>query len=312
MRRIVEADTVQIEVTNACHLACSNCTRLVGHIRKPFMMDLETFGRAVDSMKDFPKMVGIMGGEPLLHPQFEQICERALATIPRERLGLWSSFPDGREHYRDLICKTFGQVFLNDHSREDIRHCSVLVGAEEAIPDEREMWLVIDQCWLQNAWSPSINPRGAFFCEIAAAMAMLFDEPDDRAWPVEDKWWMRVPFQYADQMEKWCRRCGCALPFGRRVSTEGKDDMSPLNVERLADKSRRVAAGDFVVCDMVPVAELEPMFQYKEDWFRDRVAAKYGLFLTVTDKQFLEPHLMHRWDRGRESLFNSFRAKYGT
>ena len=35
-------------------------------------MDFDTFKRAVDSLQDFPNMVGIIGGEPTLHPQFEE------------------------------------------------------------------------------------------------------------------------------------------------------------------------------------------------------------------------------------------------
>jgi MoaA/NifB/PqqE/SkfB family radical SAM enzyme len=63
---------IQIDITNACTKKCSNCTRFCGNHRKPFMMDFDTFKRAVDSMEGFPGFVGIMGGEPTLHPQFEE------------------------------------------------------------------------------------------------------------------------------------------------------------------------------------------------------------------------------------------------
>lgn len=314
MRRLTDMDTIQIEITNACHLACSNCTRLVSHIRKPFMMPVEDFKVAIETMRDYPKMTGIMGGEPLLHPQFKEICEIAANTIPREQLGLWSSFPDGKEHYREVICETFGNIFLNDHTRDDIYHAPILVGAEEVCPDERGMWHLVDQCWVQNGWSASINPKGAFFCEIAAAMAMLFDDEPSEAWPVEEFWWMRVPAQYWSQMNQWCRRCGCALKIGRRISTENKDDISPKNLERLQGKSRRVAKGDFVVHDCKFIEE-EPqeMFQYKEEWFREKVAAKYGIYLTITEKQFLEPNLMEGWVKGqvKSTYFQKLKEKYG-
>jgi hypothetical protein len=309
MRRITDMDNIQIEITNACHLSCSNCTRFCPHIRKPFMMDFDTFKRAVDSMKDYPKMTGIMGGEPLLHPDFEKFCDYALSVIPREKLGLWSSFPDKYEHYRDVIVRTFGQIFVNDHSRSDIQHAPILVGAEECIEDEQEMWYLIDKCWLQAGWSASINPKGAFFCEVAAAMAMLFDE--DSSWPVTDTWWLKVPFQFKEQMEHYCRRCGMALTLGRRSSKDGIDDISPLNVKRLKDCSRRVIKGDYRVHDCKLVDTVSQMFQYKEEWFRDKVAAKYGIYLTATDKGFLEPHLMHQWDKNAKSIWQQYSDKYG-
>ena len=64
---------IQIETTNACPKRCSNCTRFVGHHKKPFMMNLETFMKAVDSLKGYPGLVGIMGGEPTIHPDFEAL-----------------------------------------------------------------------------------------------------------------------------------------------------------------------------------------------------------------------------------------------
>ena len=313
MRCIVDADTAQIEITNACHLACSNCTRLVGHIKKPFMMTFDCFKNAIDSMKGYPKMTGIMGGEPLLHPLFEEFCDYAASVIPREQLGLWSSFPEGKEHHRGIICKTFGNVFLNDHSRDDIYHAPILVGAEEVIKDEQEMLLVVDHCWLQNAWSSSINPKGAFFCEVAASMAMLFDEPDDQAWPVEPRWWMRIPAQYREQMDKWCRRCGVALSIGRRGSKEEVDDISPKNLERLKGKSKRVAKGHYKVHDLVQIENPQPMFQYKEQWFREKVARRYGIFLTINAKDFSEPHLLNQWKKeaDKPTLFQIVKEQYG-
>ena len=40
---------IQIDITNACNLRCSNCTRFCGNHKSPFVMDMETFRRAVDS-----------------------------------------------------------------------------------------------------------------------------------------------------------------------------------------------------------------------------------------------------------------------
>ena len=41
MRPLSEMTIIQIEVTNACWLKCSNCTRHVGHHKNPFFMDLD-------------------------------------------------------------------------------------------------------------------------------------------------------------------------------------------------------------------------------------------------------------------------------
>ena len=75
MRPIYENTVIQIDVTNACYLKCTNCTRHVGHHKKPYFMDLEYLRKAIDSLQDFPGEIGLMGGDPTLHPKFDEICK---------------------------------------------------------------------------------------------------------------------------------------------------------------------------------------------------------------------------------------------
>jgi sulfatase maturation enzyme AslB (radical SAM superfamily) len=68
----------------ACDHACGNCTRLVAHYRKPWMMDFETFRKAVDSLSEYTGMVSMFGGEPTLHPDFQRMAEylHAARNVP--------------------------------------------------------------------------------------------------------------------------------------------------------------------------------------------------------------------------------------
>ena len=146
---------IQIDITNACIHKCSNCTRFCGHHKKPFFMDFETFKKAIDSFEGYHGTVGIMGGEPTLHPEFERFLTYAnehkhypkaenlllsptknfMQVIARmeqnntfvnkengvrrwcvEGYGLWSALSDKyREHY-ELIQDTFNFQALNDHT----------------------------------------------------------------------------------------------------------------------------------------------------------------------------------------------------
>jgi hypothetical protein len=308
MRSIYDMDTVQIEITNACINFCSNCTRFCGH-QKPYFMDMEVFKRAVASMVDYPKMTGIMGGEPLLHPQFPEFCEYILSKIPRQQLGLWSCFPPGYEHYREIICRTFGNIFLNDHSRSDIYHAPVLVASEEVVPDREGMFYVVDHCWLQNSWSASINPKGAFFCEIAAAMSLLFD--GNSSWPVDPGWWWKTPKDFKEQIEEYCPKCGCAISLKRRSSLEGIDDISPGNLKRLQGRSLKIKQGKYVVSDLQPTPCPEPMAAYKDVDFRARIADRYGIFLVLNEKGFQEPYLKKSAGKAKEkkTLFELYAEK---
>lgn len=257
MRSPKDMEVIQIEITNACAHNCSNCTRFCGLHKEPFFMDFETFKKAVDSLKDFKGAIGIMGGEPTLHPEFEKFMEYFKSQIPEVRpaayidfptpsyreyvqglkyrrgrkRGLWSSM--GPQYYKhfELIQDVFAYQVLNDHSHPN-EHQGILIPREELnIPDDE--WIKQrDKCWIQNLWSASITPKGAFFCEIAAAMDMLFDGPG--GWDINSNWWERKPEYFKDQLH-WCEKCSVALNVPSILATEETDLISKGMEEKLLE-----------------------------------------------------------------------------
>lgn len=302
MRSPLEMDTIQVDILSACHNRCGNCTRFIGHHQKPFFMRYDQFVEAVDSLADFAKMrgngprVGVMGGEPLLHPDFEKFCKYLQSKVPREQTGLWTCFPEGYEKYREIIAETFGNIFLNDHTRGDIMHKPVLVGSEELSLVEWQRWYMIDKCWAQQSWSASINPHGAFFCEIAASLSMLTGKKESR-WKVEPGWWTRSPLLFHKQIAEFCNMCGLAMPLKMRASIDGIDDLSPKWLERLKN-SPKVKAGKYQVHDLKLCHDDRQLATYKQEDYRAKIAARYGMTLTITPQCFQEPHLIDGWKKG--------------
>ena len=49
-------------------------------------MEFETFCKAVDSVLDHPGLIGVMGGEPTLHPRFADMCRYLHEKLPKEKL----------------------------------------------------------------------------------------------------------------------------------------------------------------------------------------------------------------------------------
>ena len=303
MRPINEMSTVQIELTDACVLACSNCTRFSGTPKTPFFLSSEDFRAAIDSLIGFAEgtngIIGFMGGEPLLHPKFEEFCDYALTKIKREKLGLWTTFPPKFKRYREVIARTFGNILLNDHSRDDILHAPVLVAAEDVFDNDADIFVATERCWVQESWSAAVNPKGAWFCEVAAALSNLFDGP--QGWPVEKDWWKRTTKDYTAQREWACRKCGAALPLARiRNSQDETDDVSKSNLERLKEiKSRKVAKGGVSLREepfQFDRALVEnhgyPAQTYKDHEYRQRIAAKYDMYLKLNAAGFWEPRLM--------------------
>jgi hypothetical protein len=272
-------------------------------------MDFEFFKTAVNSMIDYPKMVGFQGGEPLLHPDFEKMCEYARARIHPDKLGLWTTLPAGFEKHREVICDTFGNIFINDHSRDDIFHHPALVAIQEVIPDKNKMWHCVDHCWAQMSWSASINPKGAFFCEIAASLANLFDEGG--GWSVEPGWWHRIPKDFTSQMEQFCPRCGFAAPLGRRSSNDIIDDISQGNFDRLKMMSPKIARGEYKIHDLSTTSEPEQLAAYKDFDYRNEIAHRYGMFLYVNKRDFWTPVLVEKFDTApRKSIMEMLKEKY--
>ena len=123
MRPIHQNVVIQIEITNACHLSCQNCTRHVGHHRQPYFMEVDYVEKAIDSILDSPCRIGIMGGEPALHPKFMDILGLVANKVPPDRREFWTAgFKWGA--YKDAIQETFAPhlIHYNDHVSYDGKH----------------------------------------------------------------------------------------------------------------------------------------------------------------------------------------------
>lgn len=214
MRAISDNTVITIEITNACHLSCTHCTRHVGHHRKPFFMAPEYFRKAVRSILDSPCRVGVMGGEPTLHPHFLEILSILREEVPeKERRDFWSAGFKFDE-YRDTIYDTFEKrrITYNDHMQYDGRHTPLLVAINEVVDDPELRAHLIENCSFQEHWSASITPKGGFFCEIAASLDWLFDGPGGYD-ITQPRWWDKSPAQFQDQVERYCGDCSGAIPM---------------------------------------------------------------------------------------------------
>lgn len=256
---------IEIDITNACDKRCSNCTRLCGHHKKPYFMDFDTFKKAVDSLDGYLGIRSLMGGEPTLHPEFERFIRYLGSKFPKrqnpfiypqkafieqvhrveldnfeiindgvERIdivgpGMFSNMGASYKKHYEIITDILPFQGLNDHLNPIFHQSALITRKELGIPDD-EWFKLRDKCWIQNEWSASITPKGAFFCEIAGVLDMLLDGPG--GWKIEPGWWKRTPKDFGDQLH-WCELCGFALNTFTRDSSEEIDDVSPEWYERL-------------------------------------------------------------------------------
>ena len=100
-----------LETTNYCNLACSFCNRdeVIGPLKH---MSLENWGKLLDGIKHHPiqeaKLMGM--GEPMLHPQFDEVCRMFKEVFPKCK----------------LIVATNCQYNINDKFRECMKYIDML------------------------------------------------------------------------------------------------------------------------------------------------------------------------------------------
>jgi hypothetical protein len=244
---------LQIWVTRACDKACFNCTQGSNLGGKPGMVTPDQYREAVASLEGYFGIVGMFGGNPAMHPQFDELCQILRESwVPMNQRGLWCNHPRGK----GSICrKTFSPKYSNlnvhldqeaatEFARDwpeaapyvkgldgDSRHSPVYVAIQDVIDDEAERWRLIADCDINKYWSAMIGVfRGelrAWFCEIAGAQAMLHqhdtDYPDTGL-PVTPGWWRQGIEAYREQITYHCHRCGVPLRGHGDLAIGGKTE----------------------------------------------------------------------------------------
>jgi organic radical activating enzyme len=255
MQPISDNYCVMIDVTSHCPRSCLYCSRYNRHLRPDQRrhMPLDRFIEALDSLRSWRKLVGVIGGEPLLHPQFEAMCHEIQKRFPRHRMFLLTSDTARYREHHDLIEQTFRLVSHNEHNEQQVetcRHQPLTLAIEEVVPDSKLREMLIDDCWVQRTWCPTINQSGAYFCEIGAAQDALLND-GAHAWPVAFEWWKKTPDQFGKQRTDLCRNCGMAIPIERDLLKNTKEKFTPgllrvfreKNVARVSDDVVEVFEG---------------------------------------------------------------------
>lgn len=270
--RIWRGGVLQIHVTRACDLACFGCTQGSNLGGKPVVMPLDDFEKACQSLQGYWGVVGVFGGNPALHPKFEELCEILASYFPFEQRGLWCNHPRGKGA---IMRRTFNPAVsnLNVHLSveaydefvrdwpecrnklkghdTDSRHSPPFVALQDVVPDESERWRLIADCDINRHWSAmlcTVPGRGlrAYFCELAGAQAMLHaHDPNwpDTGLPAEPGWWREGMAEFADQVRFHCHRCGIPLRrYGQLAIGGDFEEVSQAHADiyRLKDRQRPI------------------------------------------------------------------------
>lgn len=269
---------IQVWVTRSCDKSCYSCTQGSNFAGNPGMISVKQFEQALISLKGYFGVVGMFGGNPAMHPAFEELCHYMRQHVPYEQRGIWCNNPLTLGKAQ-LMRQTFNPAVsnLNVHLdekafdlfkkgwpesrpfglRQDSRHSPPFVSMVDLGIPEEERWELISRCDINQHWSAMIGVfRGqlrAWFCEIAGAQAMLHQhEPDypDTGFPIgylgepkEYQWWQRPMSHFQEQVRQHCHHCSIPLRgYGHLAQTEPADTpelSSPYHASVARSKSRR-------------------------------------------------------------------------
>lgn len=229
----------QVMITRACNLSCVHCSAGSDLGGKPMMMTVEQFRQACISLESYFGVVGVFGGNPAIHPQFDKICEVMRGVIPFPRRGLWCNALLGkgaharvtfnpkvsnlnvhmdREAYEEFRATwPESTPYLKGLDRDSVHSSPWVSMTDLGIPEEKR-WEHISKCDINRWWSSLIGVwRGElrmWFCEIAAHQAMLNEgNPDypDTGLPVTPDTWRRPMADWEHQVRAHCHDCGIPL-----------------------------------------------------------------------------------------------------
>lgn len=222
---------------------------------------------------DHPGLIGVMGGEPTLHPRFADMCQYLYEKLPKEKLTPPDAFTLPTDSFIEVrrrqeldayviypyenglrpvvmgaglwttitpnYMKNFEIIqdvfrFQNLNDHTNASyHQPILISRKDMGIGDKEWLKLREKCWVNQLWSSSITPKGCFFCEVAGALDMLYDGPGGL--PIEPGWWKRDIEDFKEQF-RWCELCGIPLKTFGRDAREGIVDVSEENLALLKDK----------------------------------------------------------------------------
>lgn len=266
MKTPLESPLLRIQISHDCPRSCSNCSDLAPYFHGDPPMRPDFFATAVESAKGWlgpGRVLGVAGGEPTRHPDFEQISLSLLEILnlpPRvngraaiaevqdmalSRLmerdgvcGLWTSLGDGFYRHFETIFEVYGHINVESHGSGK-RHQAVMIDRgdyAEITGQSDERWQENrDLCPYQRHHGPAINDKGAYFCTMAATLdRLLFDGRN--AWPLEKDWWKRKRKDFASQISL-CDFCALAQPAPSQIDAVGRDILGRRAMNRLKGRS---------------------------------------------------------------------------
>ena len=205
-----------LPITNVCNKTCGGCNELCGLFSKEklWFLTLDEIKRYIELVKNYKEEITIIGGEPTLHPQWNEIVEM-LYVYEDVQFRVNTNGRLGHVPFEVPNRNSKNVKYFVDTHPEGQTFFPGIVAAQDMlkIEDPQFYWeKAKNDCPIWAVEGASIYNNKAYFCENAAAFDWMYNNGKN-GWLIEDG---KNPFdktesEIAAQAEKFCYRCGWCM-----------------------------------------------------------------------------------------------------
>ena len=235
-RYLPNLERIEIDITWECQVRCMNCDRSCRQAPTDERMTVEQIAAFVEQSVSAGKRwerITILGGEPTLHPDLDQILDLLLAfreTYSPPTALILASNGHG-ERTQQILENLPGGIQVRvtaKHSPHQPTFEPFNIAPID-IPELRGAQFS-DGCWISTDCGIGLGPRGYYPCGVAGGIDRVFGlDVGLQAVPTEAA-------ELATAMDACCRHCGHFL----RGEFVGKSDRPRLNAEYISPTWLRV------------------------------------------------------------------------
>ena len=225
-----------IPITNLCNKACGGCAQLCGHFPpdKIWILPLAEIDRTIRLLKPFTgphknyNELTIFGGEPTLHPQWEEVRRLVHSHAPFQ----FRVNTNGRLGHTPFQREQNITYYVDPHPDDQLFH-TTMVAAQDVLTltTPEAYWEKAQKdCLIWDREGAMVYNGKAYYCEHAAAMDWLF-YGGANGWPLVEgvNPFDRTAAEIEAQARLFCHRCGWCVPELTRQRVGDKMHVSPTN-----------------------------------------------------------------------------------
>lgn len=232
--------SVNLLVTNYCNVNCESCSQLCNLFKtyKPqerWHIPLEQFEKDVSIMiaAKVPGTLGIFGGEPTVHPQWDRLLE-VIRSYPNQSFKIHSN-----NTHPDKLPDLPNVRYEISEKTEPILFVAVTKAPIDELgnPDRTYYWNNSQKfCPVWRSCRRIVYDDRLYLCEVSAAFdRMLLGKAN---WHLSAGWDIHAPNpftqtskQIKEQAVKFCYRCGSCLGHKYYQLNNLPSVISPTNLE---------------------------------------------------------------------------------